>query len=106
MTGGIDRLLVIWISFGFSEAEFWTSTPRQVDRVFRACDRRLDRDHATRAWLAWHIAALTRAKRMPQLDKMLRKAAATPRRRQTWQEQMAIMGMWAATMKRANGRAG
>jgi hypothetical protein len=51
------------------------------------------------AWLAWHIAALSRIKKLPKLERML-VSTRGPRPRQTWQEQMAIMGMWAAVMAR------
>lgn len=50
--------------------------------------------------MAWHIAALSRAKKMPKLKTMLAKKPSSAR--QTWQEQMAIMDMWvAATRRRA-----
>lgn len=49
--------------------------------------------------LAWHVAALTRAKRMPKLKTLMAKAAA--RRTQTWQEQMAVMDAWVAHTARA-----
>lgn len=56
------------------------------------------RAHNRMAWLAWHIAALSRAKNLPQLSRLM-VSKQQPARRQTWQEQMAIMGQWAVAMK-------
>jgi hypothetical protein len=58
-----------------------------------------EREHNDRAWLAWHIEALRRAKRLPKLDRLLAKQKR--RTKQTWQEQMHIMSMWASVMRRA-----
>lgn len=63
---------------------------------------RLLREHNERAWLAWHVAALSRAKKMPKLKTMMSKAAS--RRTQTWQEQMAVMDAWVAHTERAEER--
>jgi len=57
------------------------------------------REHNERAWLAWHIVAMQKAKRLPKLKKLLIQQPDR-RRRQTWQEQMAIMGQWAAVLRK------
>lgn len=60
--------------------------------------------------LAWHIAALVRwphpqkghrVKAFPKLETLL--AGAAPRR-QSWQEQMAVMSLWAAHMQRVEAQ--
>lgn len=56
--------------------------------------KRFERDHNARVWLAWHIAALQRAKKMPDIKKMLMSNTSKPR--QSWREQMVIMSEWAA----------
>lgn len=60
----------------------------------------LRREHNDRAWLAWHIAALPKAKRLPSLQSLLappeRKLQAT-----TWQQQHAVMQQWVAVTNRA-----
>lgn len=54
--------------------------------------------------LAWHVEALHRAKRLPKLKTLMMKQSSD--RRQTWQEQRAIMGQWAeAQRKIAEARA-
>jgi hypothetical protein len=54
----------------------------------------IEREQQGRAWLAWHIAALPRMKKFPELEKLMgikRKA-----RRQTASEMDAIFKAWAA----------
>lgn len=58
---------------------------------------RLVREHNERMALAWHIEALHRSKRLPKLNTLLAKTAS--RKRQTWQEQQAVMSQWADRMK-------
>lgn len=87
---------------GFDEALFWASTPRQIVTHFTAAARRRQREHNDRAWHAWTVAALGRVKKMPKLDTLLAKPQ-TPRRRQTWEEQLAIMQAWSA---RTNAKSG
>lgn len=50
---------------------------------------RLDHQHNNRAWLAWNVAALMRAKRMPRLQTLMIKRR--DRRKQSWQEQRDIV---------------
>jgi hypothetical protein len=45
------------------------------------------RQHNERIWLAWHIAALSRQRRLPELASLLAKQPARP---QTWQQQFEI----------------
>ena len=51
------------------------------------------------AWLAWHTANMVRAKKMPKLDAIIVKTSTPKARRQTWQQQMAIMDQWTAVME-------
>lgn len=60
--------------------------------------KRLTREYNERAWLAWHVAALSRTKQLPKLEKML--AGREPRRK-SWQEQLAAVISYD---KRINGR--
>ena len=78
---------------GCERSEFWSLTPREIGQAFEARTRKLTTEHNERAWLAWHIAGLSRAKRLPNLQKMMIKSKQ-PRRIQPWQEQMQIMDMW------------
>lgn len=48
-------------------------------------------EHNARAWLAWHVAALYRSKKLPALKTMLWREK---KRRQTWQEQLKIAELW------------
>lgn len=54
-----------------------------------ADEKRIEYEQKARAWLAWHIVALDRTKRLPPL-KSLVGPAKPERKAQTWQEQAAI----------------
>lgn len=86
-----------------SEDEFWRKTPRQVVRAFDAQNKILMREHNERAWLAWHIAALPRSKKLPKLEKMLLRTGK--KTRQTWQEDLAAMDRWVAVTNRLEPKA-
>lgn len=55
---------------------------------------RIRREQNGLAWLAWHIEALHRSKRMPKLENMM--VADRRRRRQTPEEMKAVLRMWLA----------
>lgn len=49
-------------------------------------------EHSARAWLAWHVAALGRVRRLPKLaamQKTRRRATGT----QDWQQQIGVIRM-------------
>jgi hypothetical protein len=51
--------------------EFWDMTPREIQAAIEADIWRRELVHRRDAWLAWHVAALSRAKRLPPLQRML-----------------------------------
>jgi len=59
-----------------------------------ATAKRLEREHNALAWHTWHIAALQRQKKMPELKKLL--SGRTDQSRQSWRQQLDIMSKWAA----------
>ncbi|MBN8959330.1 MAG: phage tail assembly chaperone, partial [Rhizobiales bacterium] len=80
--------LKIWVSLGFDPDQFWRKTPREIRLILDARSAASEREHNERAWLAWHIAALSRAKVMPKIDKLMAKPKPTL---QTWEQQLAIV---------------
>ena len=56
---------------GISVSEFWAMTPWELRLALEAGARRLERERQRDAWLAWHIAAMGRAKRLPSLRRLL-----------------------------------
>ena len=46
-------------------------TPCETYATIEAVSWQLEREHRRDAWLAWHIAALSRAKRMPPLQRLI-----------------------------------
>ncbi len=51
--------------------EFWRMTPRETSLAFEAATWRYDRERQRAAWMAGHIAALGRAKRLPSLRRLM-----------------------------------
>jgi hypothetical protein len=51
---------------------FWRLSPEQIRAVVEGAQDRLIREHNGRAWLAWHIAALSRVdpKKFPKITKL------------------------------------
>jgi hypothetical protein len=68
------------LAIGLSVDAFWSLTPREMRLHFEAAAIRAEREYQRDAWLAWHIAALSRAKRMPTLKKLLQTDKAKPLR--------------------------
>jgi hypothetical protein len=77
---------------GFDPESFWDQTIRTLSIAMYGKIRAARREHNQRAWLAWHIAALQRSKKLPKLKSML---AREKPRIQSWQEQASIMQQWA-----------
>lgn len=61
--------------------------------IASATNRRREQEHNDRAWLAWNIAALGRAKRFPALKALQVDVGGRRRRGQSWQEQLRIAQM-------------
>jgi hypothetical protein len=76
---------------GFDPESFWDQTFRTLAIAMNGKLRAARRDHNQRAWLAWHIAAMGRAKKIPRLASMLAKEKP---RQQSWQEQQMILASW------------
>ncbi len=62
---------------GVSVFEFWDMTPREVAQAMSAFAWRQRERQRELAWLAWHVAALMRVKKLPRLDELI------PRERKT-----------------------
>jgi hypothetical protein len=52
---------------------FWSLTPRELYWYCDGHKKRQEHEAQGRAWLAWHIAALGRAKHLPSLAKIMPK---------------------------------
>jgi hypothetical protein len=76
---------------GFDPESFWDQTIRTMTIAMNGKLRAARREHNQRAWLAWHVAALHRAKKLPTLKSML---ARDKPRAQSWQEQSNILASW------------
>ncbi|RUT32645.1 hypothetical protein EMQ25_05730 [Arsenicitalea aurantiaca] len=59
-----------------------------------ASNLRIEREHDDRMSLAWHIAALPRGKKFPELKKLLIGQKRHRPQRQSWEAQAAILAAW------------
>lgn len=77
-----ETLLMDALRAGLSVEEFWSLTPRETWMTLEARAWRLQREsertgeliHLAQkmlGWLAWHVAALQRSKRLPALQRLL-----------------------------------
>jgi hypothetical protein len=89
-----------WVEAGQDPSLFWRLTLREIRTILDGVAIRLEREHNDRAWLAWHIEALARQKKMPRLKELTTRMAAKPKRRQTVEEQIAIAQAWTAALMR------
>lgn len=80
------------MTLGFDPDSFWDQTIRTITAAMRGKNEAQRIEHNRQAWIAWHIAAFHRAKKMPSLKSLMAKKRP---REQTWQEQAAIMQSWA-----------
>ncbi len=68
------------MELGLEPERFWHITPREMAREIKGKVAFFARQHAENAWLAWHVAALSRMKRLPPLSKLTGlKPAASPK---------------------------
>ena len=91
-------MLQRYVAAGLDPAEFWRITPRVFEVHLAGAVDRLEREQSDRAWLAWHIAALQRTKKLPRLRDL------QPRSRpktgaQSPAEMIAIARQWHAKIK-------
>jgi hypothetical protein len=73
-----DAFLRDALRCGVTVESFWSMTPRETYATIEAAAWRAEQEQKARAWLAWHTAALSRAKRMPPLARLLPLPAARP----------------------------
>ncbi len=67
-----DALLVDALRAGIGIEEFWRLTPVETVMSIEAAVWRANHEQRARAWLAWHVAALSRARKLPPLRRLLR----------------------------------
>ena len=77
-----------WVSLGFDLESFWDQTARTIQIAYEGAIERRRLEHNDRAWLAWHVAAMSRGKRLPALRTLMQK------RRPTVEETTAGLAAW------------
>lgn len=56
---------------GAGVTAFWDLTPRETYAYLTACQWRQEREQQQALWHAWHVAYLSRVKRLPSLKRLL-----------------------------------
>ena len=76
--------------------EFWDMTPRETAAAIDAAGWRMDRERRLQMSLAWHTAALSRAKKLPSLAQLIKpppakklEGAELEKRKQEFEEMRA-----------------
>ena len=59
-----------YVAHGLDADSFWQITPREMVARLDGARRRLTSEQDGRAWLAWHVAALSRQTKLPNLGSM------------------------------------
>src|SRR3546814_66045 len=66
-----EEAISAWFEAGGREDDFWATTPLNVQRFLIGYNKRKDAAHNDIRWLAWHIEALNRQKRLPSFNEMM-----------------------------------
>lgn len=69
-------LLETALRCGIGVQEFWELTPKELLAAVEAANWRHAQDQRRDVRMAWHVAALSRAKRLPSLQKLLKPGKA------------------------------
>ncbi|MET3662503.1 hypothetical protein [Aquamicrobium ahrensii] len=88
-------LLEIWATADQDPALFWRLTLREISIILKGAAARLTREQDGRAWVAWHIEALARTKKLPTL-KSMQSGKPLKRRRMTPNEMISMAHLWTA----------
>lgn len=82
---------IAYIAHGFDPDGFWRLAPREVKARCEGARKRLEAESDNRISLAWHTAAFSRQKKLPDLKKILERS--NPKKKQTPEEQALALDM-------------
>ena len=89
-----EELLRTWVAAGQDPASFGNFTLREIEVVLEGAALAIEREQRRDAWLAWHIAALSRMQRLPKLEIVMPKKRPAPRSgARTWQDQLKMIDL-------------
>lgn len=63
---------------GVRVQEFWDLTPAEATMAIEAAIWQAEQEHRMRAWAVWHVAALSRVKKLPALSRLIQSPEAKP----------------------------
>lgn len=90
-----------WLRTGRDITEFWVQTPRTLALVLKAFADLRKEERQQRLSLAWHIAKLSRAQRIPSLKQLLAEPSTTTI--QSVDQMRAAFAAWRAAAEEVNG---
>lgn len=79
---------------GQDPSQFWSLTPHEISVIMDGAVSRLRRERSELAWLAWHIEALARTKKLPTLESLLGNQKRPTGRRMSPEQIEAITRSW------------
>lgn len=77
------------MSFDLDPDSFWRKTPREIGLILDGRSDAVLLKHNETAWAVWHVAALSRAHKLPPLEK-LQHRTRVPRKRQTTEQMLEM----------------
>jgi len=92
-------VLKAWVAAGQEPSLFWRLTYREINIILDGAALKLMREHNSRAWATWHIAALSRAKKMPKLRELLQEDKRPTGKRMTPEQIEAVTRSWLSRRK-------
>jgi len=67
----VEQLTIAVGRFGIKPSEFWELTPYEFSLIVQYKNEELNSKYNEMLFLAWHIEALQRQKKLPKLDNIL-----------------------------------
>lgn len=102
----IEALLAAALKAGMGVLEFWDLTPRETFQAIEAAAWRMEQAQRGRAWLAWHVAALVRSKKLPPLARLFGLPEAKPLSGDELENRRREFAQMKASYDRTVGRSG
>lgn len=86
------------VSAGVNPSHFWALTPYETRLAVEGLNARAAAEYRRSAWLAWHIEAFQRSKRLPPLADVLGRMTGEKPKRMTGPEMLQAVEMLNAAL--------
>ena len=101
-TNGIGIWIITqWLTIGNDLDSFWRQTDRTLQLAFNADNARAIAEYNMHMNIAWHTAAMVKAKKMPTLSSLLTKRPSRRAKKPIpWQVKVEGLKRWHASRRR------